>query len=217
MTVIVILAMVAAFLGLRLYSVLGKRTGHEQQPAPQAEDRSPIAVLTPKRVEDIRPEPMRAVDGLIAPSAENGIRAIINADRRFDVSQFAEGAKSAYRMILEAFWKGDRDELAYLCDSDVYSSFAQVIDAREADGLTLENRLIRVDRVQISDASLSGSIANITLRFDADIAAVTRDKEGNVIAGSMTDAVPTHDIWTFSRDVKNSDPNWKLTETDEAA
>ncbi|HKX22982.1 MAG TPA: Tim44/TimA family putative adaptor protein [Rhizorhapis sp.] len=217
MTVIVILAMVAAFLGLRLYSVLGKRTGHEQQPAPQAEDRAPMPVLTPKRVEEMRPEPVRSPDGLIAPSAENGVRAIINADRRFDVNQFAEGAKSAYRMILEAFWKGDRDELAYLCDNEVYGSFVQAIEAREAEGHSLENRLIRIDRVQISDATISGSVASITLRFDADIAAVTRDKDGNVVAGSMTDAVPTHDVWTFSRDVKSSDPNWKLTETDEAA
>lgn len=217
MTVIVILAMVAAFLGLRLYSVLGKRTGHEQQPAPQAEDRAPIAVLTPKRMEDIRPEPVRSPDGLITPAAENGVRAIIAADRRFDVNQFADGAKSAYRMILEAFWKGDREELAYLCDNDVYGSFAQAIEARDADGLSLENRLIRVDKVQIADASLSGSIASVTLRFDADIAAVTRDRDGNVVAGSMTDAVSTHDVWTFSRDIKSNDPNWKLTETDEAA
>lgn len=217
MTVIVILAMVAAFLGLRLYSVLGKRTGHEQQPAPQTEERAAMPVLTPKRVEDIAPEPTRSPDGLIAAGAENGIRAIVGADRRFDVNQFAEGAKSAYRMILEAFWKGDRDELAYLCDQDVSASFAQAIDAREEEGQTLENRLIRIDRVQIADASLNGGIASITLRFDADIAAVTRDRDGNVIAGSLTDAVATHDVWTFARDVRSSDPNWKLTETDEAA
>jgi len=216
-TVIVILAMVAAFLGLRLYSVLGKRTGHEQQPAPQAEDRSPVAVLTPKRMDEVRPEPVRTPDGLIMPSAENGVRAIIGADRHFDVNQFAEGAKSAYRMVLEAFWSGDREELAYLCDKDVYESFAQAIDAREAEGQVLENRLVRIDKVQIADASLSGPVASLTLRFDADIAAVTRDRDGNAIAGSMTDAVSTHDVWTFSRDIKSNDPNWKLTETDEAA
>lgn len=217
MTVIVILAMVAAFLGLRLYSVLGKRTGHEQQPAPQTEERAPMPVLTPKRVEDIAPEPARTPEGLIAPAAENGIRAIIGADRRFDVNQFTEGAKAAYHMILEAFWKGDRDELAFLCDAEVSASFAQAIDQREAEGQTLENRLIRIDRVQISDASLNGGMASIALRFDADIAAVTRDRDGHVIAGSMTDAVATHDVWTFSRDIRSSDPNWKLTETDEAA
>ncbi|MBK5264307.1 MAG: Tim44 domain-containing protein [Alphaproteobacteria bacterium] len=217
MTVVVILAMVAAFLGLRLYSVLGKRTGHEQQPAPQAEERASPTVLTPVRVEDIRPETGRLPESLVAPAAESGIRAIIGADRRFDLAQFGEGAKSAYSMILAAFWKGDKDELAYLCDADVHASFAQAIDAREAEGHILENRMIRIDKAQIADASINGTVASITLRFGADIAAVTRDRDGHVIAGSMTDAVSTHDVWTFSRDVKSSDPNWKLTETDEAA
>src|SRR3546814_14526909 len=96
--------------------------------------------------------------------------------------------------------------------SDVCSSDL-AIDAREAEGQKLENRLIRIEKMQIADASVNGSIASITLRFEADIAAVTRDREGNVIAGSMTDAVPTHDVWTFSRDIKSDDPNWKLSET----
>ena len=104
-----------------------------------------------------------------------------------------------------------------MCDKDVYESFAQAIDAREAEGQVLENRLVRIDKVQIADASLSGPVASLTLRFDADIAAVTRDRDGNAIAGSMTDAVSTHDVWTFSRDIKSNDPNWKLTETYESA
>jgi predicted lipid-binding transport protein (Tim44 family) len=68
----------------------------------------------------------------------------------------------------------------------------------------------------IADASVSGRDARITVRFDADIAAVTRDAEGNVLAGSLTDAVETHDVWTFARTLKSSDPNWKLADTDEA-
>ncbi|RYD86682.1 MAG: Tim44 domain-containing protein, partial [Sphingomonadales bacterium] len=69
----------------------------------------------------------------------------------------------------------------------------------------------------IEQAKLVGQTASVTVRFDADIAAVTRDTEGNVIAGSLTDAVPTHDVWTFSRQVRADDPNWTLVETDEAA
>lgn len=218
MTVIVILAMVAAFLGLRLYSVLGKRTGHEQQPAaPQADDRAKVAVLSPKSLDDMPSDTVRIADGLVASEAEAGVRALIAADRRFDVPQFVEGAKAAYGMVLAAFWKGDRDELAYLCDADVLASFNEAIDARNAEGLTLENRLVRIDKAQIAEASVNGRIAHVTLRFDADIAAVTKDKDGNVVAGTLTDAVATHDVWTFSRDLRSDDPNWKLTETDEAA
>jgi predicted lipid-binding transport protein (Tim44 family) len=216
--VIVILALVAGFLALRLYSVLGKRTGHEQQPAPlQADDRAKVAVLQPRNAGEQGTDNVRLSDGMLAPGADVGVRALIAADRRFDVPQFIDGAKTAYRMVLEAFWRGDREDLAWLCDADVLASFEEAIAAREAAGETLENRLVRIDKAIITEAVLSGRIAHVTMRFDADIAAITRDKDGNIIAGSMTDAVPTHDVWTFSRDLRATDPNWKLTETDEEA
>ena len=159
---------------------------------------------------------VRFAESIIAPEAETGIRAIINADRNFDVPQFLEGARSAYGMILSAFWTGKRDELRWLCDSDVAQSFEQAIDEREAAGQVLDNRLVRIEKAQIVEASMVGRTAHITLRFDADIAAITRDKDGTIIAGSMTDAVPTHDLWTFTREIGHADPNWKLSETDEA-
>lgn len=217
MYVIVILAMIAGFLALRLYSVLGKRTGHEQEPALRpAEDRAKVTVLQPRPATEMAGDSVRLADGLIAPGAEMGVRALIAADRSFDVPQFVDGAKSAYRMVLEAFWRGDRDELAWLCDEDVRASFDEAITVREAEGHVLDNRLVRIEKAQIVEASVDGRIAQVALRFEADIAAVTRDKEGNVVAGSMTDAVGTNDIWTFTRDIRSADPNWKLSETDEA-
>lgn len=216
--VIVILAMIAGFLALRLYSVLGKRTGHEQEPALRpAEERAKAGVLQPRPMPEMAGDSVRLAEGLIAPAGENGVRALMAADRNFDVPQFVEGAKSAYKMVLEAFWRGDRDELAWLCDADVLASFEEAIAARETAGHVLDNRLVRIERAQIVDASLSGRIAEVSLRFEADIAAVTRDKDGNVVAGSLTDAVGTNDIWTFTRDLRSADPNWKLSETDEAA
>lgn len=217
MYVIVILAMIAGFLALRLYSVLGKRTGHEQEPALRpAEDRAKVTVLQPRPMAEGAGDSVRLADGLIAPGAEKGVRALIAADRSFDVPQFVDGAKSAYRMVLEAFWRGDRDELAWLCDEDVRASFEAAIAGREAEGHVLDNRLVRIEKAQIVEASVNGGVAQIALRFEADIAAVTRDQDGNVVAGSMTDAVGTNDIWTFTRDVRSADPNWKLSETDEA-
>jgi predicted lipid-binding transport protein (Tim44 family) len=215
--VIVILAMIAGFLALRLYSVLGKRTGHEQEPALRpAEDRAKVTVLQPRPATEMAGDSVRLAEGLIAPGAEMGVRALIAADRSFDVPQFVDGAKSAYRMVLEAFWRGDRDELAWLCDEDVRASFDEAIAVREAEGHVLDNRLVRIEKAQIVEASVDGRIAQVALRFEADIAAVTRDKDGNVVAGSMTDAVGTNDIWTFTRDIRSADPNWKLSETDEA-
>lgn len=217
MYVIVILAMIAGFLAMRLYSVLGKRTGHEQEPAPRpADERAKVTVLQPRPATEATGDSVRLAEGLMTPGAENGVRALIAADRTFDVPQFVDGAKGAYRMVLEAFWRGDRDELAWLCDDDVRASFEEAIVAREAEGHVLDNRLVRIEKAQIVEASIDGRIAQVALRFEADIAAITRDKDGNVVAGSMTDAVGTNDIWTFTRDIRSSDPNWKLSETDEA-
>lgn len=212
---IVILAMIAAFLGLRLYSVLGRRAEHEEEPIPtrfDAGDKAPAAPVAQLRpAAQARPAELEGV----RPLVEQGVRAIAAADRHFDVISFVEGAKGAYAMVLEAFWQGDRATLKELCDSDVYAGFEAAIAEREAAGETLENRLVRIEEARIDDARLDGRTARIRVRFAADIAAVTRDADGRVIAGSLDDAVETHDLWTFTRDVRADDPHWLLDETDE--
>ncbi|MEH6661545.1 MAG: Tim44/TimA family putative adaptor protein [Parasphingorhabdus sp.] len=219
---IILLAMVAAFLGLRLYSVLGKRSGHEQEHMPRnidprASDRRPLEDAKP-HIPDIVPANATAgAPNMVYDSgAEAGMREILSADRNFDVGRFIEGSQAAYGMILEAFWKGDKEELKLLCDDDVYESFAEVIDAREKRGEILENQLVRIDNARISAAEYRRPVASITVQFDADIAAVVKDKKGNLIGGSLSDAAETHDVWTFSRDLSSADPNWLLDETDEA-
>lgn len=211
---IVILAMIAAFLGLRLYSVLGRRAEHEEEPVPgriEPKAAPAMARTTPRPVSETRP----MLPG-VTPAIERGLRDIAAADRRFDLTAFVDGAKSAYRMILEAFWRGDREELAQLCDADVLAGFSAAIEARIAAGETLENRLVRIEDVTVASAALEGDIARIGVAFVADIAAVTRNAEGQVVAGSLDDAVEVRDLWTFSRDVRSSDPDWLLDETDEA-
>ena len=211
---IVLLAMVALFVGLRLYAVLGRRTGHEQQPVTRPEAVGAAEKATP--VTDLAPERTEGSGLVYQERAASGIRGIIAADPGFDVARFLEGAQAAYRMILEAFWKGDREELAHLVGDEVRASFIGAMDEREAAGHRLDNRLVAIERAQIEDAELNGRIASITVRFDADIAAVTRNEAGEVIAGSLTDAVDTHDVWTFRRTLGSPDPNWLLVETDEA-
>ena len=213
---IVILAMIAAFLGLRLYSVLGRRAEHEEEPIPNRFDagdaaKTPKPVLAPGQ-QTVRPQ--RELAGY-PPATERGVREIAAADRRFDLLTFLDGARAAYGMVLEAFWRGDKAELKHLCDDDVYKGFSDAIDAREAAGETLDNRLIRVEDTTVHSATLDGRIARIAVRFVADIATVTRDKDGNVIAGSLDDAVESRDIWTFKRDITAAGPDWLLDETDE--
>ena len=212
---IVLLAMIALFVGLRLYAVLGQRTGHEQRPVTRPE-------ATPGP--ELATAPAEAKTGAAEPSglafeqgASAGIRSIISADSGFDVARFLEGAQAAYRMVLEAFWKGDREELAQLTGDDVRAAFETAIDEREAAGHKLDNRLVAIERAVIDDARLDGRTAEVDVRFDAFVVAVTRDADGELVAGSMSDAIPTNDVWTFRRDLSSQDPNWRLVETDEAA
>ncbi len=218
MVEIILLAMVAVFVGLRLFSVLGQRSGHEQEPrAPRPVESRPKLVAVPQAVTEKAPSIEDEMDGLIAPAAAAGLKKIASADSSFEINEFLNGAQSAYGMILEAFWKGDRDDLAHLVDDEVRESFVAAIEAREKEGHVLDNRLVLIERTQIENAEFRSGTARITLRFDADIAAVTHDKDGNLIAGSLSDAVQTHDVWTFARNVRDADPNWLLVETDEAS
>jgi len=214
---IVILAMIAAFLGLRLYSVLGRRAEHGEEPVPTRFEQPDASAPRPPAIQN-QPlqQPLRPRDiAGVPPMVEQGLREIAAADRYFDGYAFVDGARGAYGMILEAFWQGDKETLRQLCDRDVYDSFAAAIDQRIEAGETLENRLVRIEEAVIHSARLDGRIARIAVAFTADIATVTRDRDGHVIAGSLTDAVESRDIWTFSRDVNAAGPDWLLDETDE--
>ena len=215
MTAIVILALVALFIGLRLYSVLGERTGHEQ---PILKPADPDARVEP-RTDTLAPAPAGSpLDGAgmaYLPTAGPGVRALLAADSTFDVARFLDGAKAAYRLVMESFWKGELDAIRAHVDDHVYDTFAGAVAERSAQGLVLDNRLVAIEQAVISDAELKKAIAEVTVRFEADIAAVTRNEGGNVIAGSLSDAVQTRDRWTFRRDLGSKDPNWLLIETDE--
>ena len=217
LTAIVILALVALFIGLRLYSVLGERTGHEQpilKPADpeQAEARPAAKVAAAPAATGPSNE---ADDMAFLPTAGPGVRALLSADPSFDVARFLEGAKSAYRLILESFWKGDLAAMRPYVDDHVYQTFAAAVEQRSTDGLVIDNRLIAIEQSLIAAVEMERSLALVTVRFEADIAAITRNAAGDVVAGSMSDAIQTRDRWTFRRDTATRDPNWLLVETDE--
>lgn len=217
---IVILAMVAAFLGLRLIAVLGRRAEHDETPLhPRLEPKGSAAprVSAPDLVDrSAAAGTVRTVIPGITPAIERGLKDIVLSDKRFDAELFLEGAKSAYRMVLEAFWSGDRETLGKLCDPVVLEAFETAIAARETAGERLENRLVRITDAAIVAAGIDNGTARITVRFTADIAVVTRNAAGEVIAGSLTDAIEARDLWTFARAATAAVPDWLLDETDEA-
>jgi len=214
LTVIVILALVALFIGLRLYAVLGERTGHEQPILKPADPEARLDQPVPSAPREAA-KPSDAAELAYLPLAGPGVRALLAADPGFDVARFLEGAGGAYRLILESFWKGDLDTIKPHVAPHVFDSFAAAVEQRTKEGHTLDNRLVALEPPIIAEAAVENDVAIVTVRFEADIAAVTRNAAGEVVAGSMSDAVQTRDRWTFRRDVGARDPNWLLIETDE--
>src|SRR5690606_32381279 len=185
--------MVAAFLGLRLYSVLGKRTGHEQEHMPRnaensldkrPRDRVGRDDSRDRIVPDIAPVssvPVPQPAMIYDAAAESGMRAIINADRNFDVGRFVEGAEAAYGMILEAFWSGRREQVRAVRDCDVYGSAVAGIGAREQNGGMLGIRLVRIEEAWLVAADYDRPIARITVRCGANRSAPVKKKDSQVI------------------------------------
>ena len=190
MTAIVILALVALFIGLRLYSVLGERTGHEQ-PILKPADPEADARMEPRPTArtGLPAMPSEPDDLAYLPTAGPGVRALLAADPSFDVARFLEGSKAAYRLILEAFWKGDLEAMRPYVDGHVFDTFAAAVEQRTKDGLVLDNRLVAIDQVLVAGAEIERSVALVTVRFEADIAAVTLNSAGEGVAGSLSDAI----------------------------
>lgn len=211
---IIFLAMLAGFIGLRLYNVLGRRTGAEK---PVADPFRPAGAEVARASSPIDRDAAAAIElpAGIEPDLRPGIEAVMRADRTFTPDGFAKGAEAAYAMILEAFWKGDAGALGGLVDDDVQDEFRTAIDARRATGERVENRLVRIDGSRIVAARMSGTMAEVTVRFDAAVIIVSRDDAGRLIAGDETTPVETHDLWTFSRLTSSGDPNWLLIATDD--
>lgn len=188
---IAVLAFVAGFVLYRLYVTLGRRTGSERPAQPPQP--------APAQGELPRVEPDAARRQPVTPSgpAGEGLMAIVRADPSFDPEHFARGARVAYEMIVGAFAKGDRDQLRNLLVPKVYDTYAAAIDQRESSG-GMGPELVRLKSADISDAALNSSIARITVKFEAELA------EG---AHGVRDA---RERWTFERDVRSPDPNWRL-------
>jgi predicted lipid-binding transport protein (Tim44 family) len=215
---VLLFAAIAAFVGWRLYKVLGQRTGEERPPVRDLFGKvSPAEVGPLPRTPQDAPS-MREVDipGHLSPPIKEGLQAIAQADSYFTPEGFMTGAKSAYGLILEAFWSGDLASLKPLVSDDVYEMFSKAVHARESEGLTLKNQLIAVDKVDIVGAVMEGTMAEVTLRFDAQISSASY-KNNALVSGETHTPLVVHDIWTFRRHTRSNDPNWLLVETDEEA
>lgn len=216
---IILFAMVAAFIVLRLRSVLGRRTGHERRPLKpmqrQAEVPDDNVIPLPDRSESELEAEAARVAGVNGDAAA-GLAQIKFADPRFSTSEFLSGARGAYEMIVGAFAGGDTGALRPLLNDDVYENFEGAIRERQAREQTLSSTLVAIKSANIVAARMSEGAAEITVEFVSDIVNVLSDSSGEVIEGDPTKAHEVTDIWTFHHDTHSSDPNWTLVETGSA-
>jgi predicted lipid-binding transport protein (Tim44 family) len=225
---IVFLAAIAAFIAFRLYSVLGRRTGNERTPfdpiqRERIEARRPQQPAEDNKVVQLPPRPQPVPRTPVVDSIESklpadsalakGIAELRAADRTFSADVFLGGAKVAHEMIAKAFAEGDRRTLKPLLSEDVYRGFDDAIAAREKAGNKVEFSFVGLKQATLEEVSLRGRLAEITVKFVSELISATRDAAGAVIEGAAGAVREVTDVWTFARDPRSSDPNWKLVAT----
>lgn len=210
---IILFAMVAAFLVYRLRSVLGKRTGHEHRrpdgfgtPGGASENDNVISLPDRAPAEN---EPKIEPDSPLAA----GITQIKIADPSFEVGPFLKGAQTAFEMIVNAYATGDGKTLNTLLSPEVYENFASAIRARELANNSQESTLVGIKSAEVIEAEMHDNDAVVTVKFVSEQINATVDANGDVVDGDRNAVITVTDIWSFSRDTRSSDPNWKLVAT----
>ena len=213
----IVLIAVAGFFLFRLYTVLGRRTGHERPPqetnyrlssnpeAPPAQAAADSVVALPK------PAPL--VGDRPADPVARGLTDIAGSDRNFETEHFLSGARQAYETIVTAFARGDRAQLKPLLNDEVYAAFESAIAARDAAKETVAFTFVGFKDAKIVQAVLKNRNAEITVAFGAQFISATSNEAGAIVEGDAKSVRDVTDVWTFSRDTRARDPNWTLVAT----
>ena len=212
---IILFAMLAAFLVYRLRSVLGKRTGHEHRRSDSFSphdgasetDNDNVVALSERdpEVMELEPEP--------ESSLSTCLTQVKSADPSFEVEPFLQGAQAAFEMIINAYATGDGKTLNTLLSAEVFENFASAIRSRELANNTQESTLVGIDTIEFLEAEMQSDDAMVTIKFVSKQINATIDENGEVVDGDRNAVMTVTDIWTFARDTRVSDPNWKLVAT----
>jgi predicted lipid-binding transport protein (Tim44 family) len=210
---LILFGMIAAFLVLRLRSILGRRTGFERPPqpyqAPTAPQANAAAPVIEGRAESVAPSAAEHAPPDPASPLGQTLSHMTAIDRSFDPRAFLTGAEKAFRMIVAAFASGDRIALGNLLSEDTYKAFEHAIAMREASGQVQVSEIRALPSLTIENAELRGNVADLTVRIVSDQVSYTKDQSGQMQVG--TDAVTEiTDLWTFERDLSKRDPAWRL-------
>ena len=184
---IILLAMIAGFIFLRLRGILGKKSGYEEDISTSFPHDFPEK--TPKKNLDV------------------------NTFGENEKKEFLKGANIAYETIITNFAKGNFKEIKYLLDKEIYSQFSEALNDRNSKGLITDTTFIGIKSSEIKDQIQKGNMLEVTVDFVSEIISTVRDKEKKIISGNPDQIKKVYDTWKFSRDSKSSSPNWLLVDT----
>ena len=219
---IILFAMIAAFLILRLRNVLGRRDGHEgdfrdefKPDAGTENDNDNVVQLTDRNEQDAYDEEAEWIAAMANGDAAlaEGVTEVRAVDPTFNTEDFLVGARVAFEMVLGAYATGDRETLKNLLSPEVLGNFIRAIDEREEAGEVMEDTLVGIRRADIVEAYLVGGNAMVTVKFISEQVNVVRDAEGQIASGNPNEVMDVIDFWTFGRDTSSPDPNWVLAAT----
>lgn len=221
-TLFFVVAAVLIFIQLR--SVLGRRTGNEKPPfdpfSARDEAKAPTedgkVVTIPRRNGQDGEDRFGVIDAY-APAGSDlneQLRAVLRADQTFEPKEFLNGARMAYEMIVTAFADGDRKALKGLLSKDVFDGFNVAITEREKAGETMKSTFVGIEKAEIVQASVKDTEVQITVRILSQLISATFDKDGKIVDGDAENVSDVNDLWTFARDSRSRDPNWKLIATE---
>lgn len=216
---IIILALIAGFILLRLRNVLGQKTGQEDEDflrrlKPVNQVQEPVVQITDKSIKNKHKEESDSYISLISDKAVLAVITEIKAkDPHFTATRFLDGARMAFEMVHEAFVKGDKQTLSMLLSEPLYKDFTAEIETRSSQERRTETTLVSIISKDIAGASLSGTLARITVKFISEQIAVVRNAKGDIVEGNPSEAQHVEDEWVFERDIASKNPNWKIIET----
>ena len=188
---IILLAMFAGFIILRLRNILGRKTGHEGKPMSRSFPKGMEVLKDIENNEAIR-------EGNVDEEAKK---------------QFLKGADIAYEQIVTSFANGDKKSLKNLLGKDLFNNFSEVIDERKKKQLKYETTFIGVKSSEILEFKKIENIYKVTVNFVSEIITCVKDKNNQIIEGNPDTIKTANDVWKFSKNMWSQDPTWYLVET----
>lgn len=199
---IIILGLLALFLGFRLKNLLGDRSGY-------GEDVNNLETYNEKK-----PDNNNVINLNKKKISGEGLKVLKKADPNFSKEEFIIGAKQAFKIIIEAFVDSDVEKLKPLIDYELLKSFTKSISEREARQEKQFVDIISIIKLDIDNISLNDNVASISIKIESEQIKYTIDKNDKIIDGNKDVSEIIKDKWVLERDISSNDPNWKLVETD---